>query len=225
MTRHEDMTTGANARRRLGRPARRAAATAAVLAAGALVVGCGSPGDSGAASATDPAPASASGGEPASLHATKAAHATGSLRAGDSARTDACASSDLKAKIGPNHPGAGQENFSLVLTNTSGQECTVRGFPGFAFLNGDGDQVSVNPERDGARGKTVELAPGESAWAPLSFTNPRMTGVPTVTPDTALITPPDQRTSLRVDWKGGQVTATGKASVPKIGALTPGTGT
>lgn len=222
MTRHEDMTTGANARRRLGRPARRAAATAAVLAAGALVVGCGSPGDPGAAPAPDAASAS---GEGASLHAKQAAHTTGSLRASESARTGACTVADLKAKIGPNHPGAGQENFSLVLTNTSGQECTVRGFPGFAFLNGDGDQVSVDPERDGARGTTVELAPGKSAWAPLSFTNPQMTGVPTVTPDTALITPPDQRTSLRVDWKGGQVTATGKASVPKIGALTPGTGT
>lgn len=135
-----------------------------------------------------------------------------------------CTAQDLKGSIGPNHPGAGQENFALVLTNKSGASCTVKGFPGFAFLNGDGDQVSVDPERNGEAGKAVKLAPGKSAWAPLSFSNPQMTDVPTVTPDAALITPPDQRSSIRVDWTGGEVTATGKASVPKIGSLSAGTG-
>ncbi|WP_369208831.1 DUF4232 domain-containing protein, partial [Streptomyces sp. PU-14G] len=141
-----------------------------------------------------------------------------------SSAADQCTSSDLSAKIGPNHPGAGQENFALVLTNTSGSNCTVYGFPGFAFVDSEGDQVSVDPERNGGSGETIELTPGESAWAPLSFSNPEMTGVPTVTPDAALITPPDQRSSLKVDWTGGPVSATGKASVPKIGALTPGSG-
>lgn len=141
-----------------------------------------------------------------------------------SSSSEACTTSDLNAKIGPNHPGAGQENFALVLTNTSPGTCTLHGYPGFAFLNSDGDQVSVDPERNGDSGKTVRLTSGESAWAPLSFSNPGMTGVPTVTPDSALITPPDQRASLKVDWQGGAVSATGKASVPKIGALTPGTG-
>ncbi|GAB2810238.1 DUF4232 domain-containing protein [Streptomyces daliensis] len=134
-----------------------------------------------------------------------------------------CATSDLKASIGPNHPGAGQENFALVFTNDSGESCTVRGFPGLAFLNADGEQVSFDPQREGSAGKAVTLAPGKSAWAPLSFSNPEMTGVPTVTPDSVLLTPPDQRTSLKIDWSGGPVTATGKASVPKIGALSAGT--
>ncbi|MGP3990115.1 DUF4232 domain-containing protein [Streptomyces sp. 3N207] len=150
----------------------------------------------------------------------------GSAHYGSGTSGSVCTAEDLKGAIGPNHPGAGQENFALVLTNKSGSTCTVHGFPGFAFLNSDGDQVSLDPERDGsgATTRTVELSPGKSAWAPLSYTNPEMTDVPTVTPDSALITPPDQRASLRVDWSGGPVSATGKASVPKIGPLSAGTG-
>ncbi|MGY1437055.1 DUF4232 domain-containing protein [Streptomyces reniochalinae] len=233
-------------RRGLARPARIATATAALVAAGALLTACGGQGgDAGAAhKAGAAAPAGAvqseggtgnggsggtggssgsgiSGGSGSGVVSTESGEG-GAHRVSDSAGQ--CTSSDLSAKIGPNHPGAGQENFALVLTNTSGSNCTVYGFPGFAFVDSDGDQVSLDPERNGDSGETIKLTPGSSAWAPLSFSNPEMTGVPTVTPDAALITPPDQRSSLKVDWSGGPVSATGKASVPKIGALTPGSG-
>ncbi|MDJ1136630.1 DUF4232 domain-containing protein [Streptomyces iconiensis] len=288
--RDQGSTTGAvpvPALRRSGRPARVAAAAAAVLAAGALMAGCGdkdssaSPpqkaeggaapagssqsdhsghsdhgsgsgsehGDKGAKGGTggagdggtggngqegagntggsgDSGSASAGGakGEATSVKGGSSSQAGQAGGQYGSGKPGACTSSDLKGTIGPNHPGAGQENFALVFTNDSGSTCSVRGFPGFAFLNSDGDQVSVNPERNGGSARTVTLPPGKSAWAPLSFSNPQMTGVPTVTPDTALLTPPDQRASIRVDWNGGPVTATGKASVPKIGTLSPGTG-
>lgn len=261
MTDHADMTTGPNERaatgagttgsprRQFARPARMAATTAAVLAAGALVVGCGAqngPTASPESVGGDAAPAGSSqsdgkdskdskdsknakNGKDADDHngngdeggadiESKASGQYGSSEPG------ACTTSDLQAEVGPNHPGAGQVNFALVFTNKSAKSCDVRGFPGLAFLNSDDEQVSLNPERDGPGGKAVKLAPGKSAWAPLSFSNPQMTGVPTVTPETVLLTPPDQRAPLRVDWQGGEVTATGKASVPKIGALTPGTG-
>ncbi|MBO8194178.1 DUF4232 domain-containing protein [Streptomyces oryzae] len=176
---------------------------------------------------------STSGGTKSSGSAAKSGKTGGSTAearssAAHSAGTSgsACTAGDLKGSIGPNHPGAGQENFAVVLTNKSGHTCTVRGFPGFAFLNSDGEQVSLDPQRDssGTETHTVKLSPGKSAWAPLSYTNPEMTNVPTVTPHSALITPPDRRTSLRVDWSGGPVSATGKASVPKIGPLSAGTG-
>ncbi|MFE9391854.1 DUF4232 domain-containing protein [Streptomyces sp. NPDC006784] len=136
----------------------------------------------------------------------------------------ACAASDLKASIGPNHPGAGQHHHALVFTNNSGSTCTMSGFPGFAFVDASGNRVSVPPQREGSGSQQVELAPGSSAWAPLSFADPRMTGTATVTPDGALLTPPDQQSSLRVGWSGGPVTASGDASVPKIGPVSPGTG-
>ncbi|MBO8187663.1 DUF4232 domain-containing protein [Streptomyces spirodelae] len=135
-----------------------------------------------------------------------------------------CTTTDLSASIGPNRPGAGQNHYALVFTNKSGRTCTVSGFPGFAFINASGDQVSVPPKREGSASQPVELSSGASAWAPLSYANPAMTGTRTVTPDAALLTPPDQRASLRVDWTGGPVTADGDASVPKIGPLRPGNG-
>ncbi|MBQ1124827.1 DUF4232 domain-containing protein [Streptomyces sp. B15] len=143
---------------------------------------------------------------------------------GSGAPGSACTASELNASIGPNRPGAGQNHYALVFTNSSGRTCTVHGFPGFAFINAAGDQVSVPPEREGSSSQVVELSSGASAWAPLSYANPEMTGTRTVTPDAALLTPPDQRAPLRVDWSGGPVTATGEASVPTIGPLSPGTG-
>ncbi|GAA2591055.1 DUF4232 domain-containing protein [Streptomyces axinellae] len=240
---HDDMITeqragvahaSAHSRRKA---ARVAGAATAVLAAGALLVGCGGK-DSNASgpqrTGGDAAPVGSAhktqggdsqhAGESKEANSLTAKSGTSSANFGSS-KAGSCTTQDLKAAIGPNHPGAGQENFALVLTNKSGKSCTVRGYPGFAFLNADDEQVSVDPERDGtSHARSIKLGAGKSAWAPLSFTNPEMTGVPTVTPKTALITPPDQRASLRVAWKGGPVSATGKASVPKIGTLSPGTG-
>ncbi|WP_326689414.1 DUF4232 domain-containing protein [Streptomyces sp. NBC_01795] len=135
-----------------------------------------------------------------------------------------CQSADLGARFGPQHSGAGQENFSLVLTNNSGRTCTLRGYPGLAFVNSAGQQVSVNPQRAGGSVENVSLAPGASAWAPLSFANPAMTGVRTVAPDRARITPPDQTRAIETDWTGGPVTDSDEGSVPKLGPLSPGVG-
>jgi len=135
---------------------------------------------------------------------------------------DTCHTSDLKASFGPNHPGAGQEGFALILTNRSGHTCTVRGYPGLAFINSAGQQVSFDPHRASGETPTVEISPGMSASAPLTFSNPKMTHVTTVVPDAVKITPPDERTHLVIPWSGGPVTNTGKASVPEIGPLHAG---
>ncbi|MFI0860843.1 DUF4232 domain-containing protein [Streptomyces smyrnaeus] len=163
---------------------------------------------------------SGSGGDDSSSSASSSSGGSGS----GSASGSRCHTSDLKASFGRNHPGAGQKNFAVILTNRSDSTCTVRGYPGLAFVNSSGEQVSFDPNRTGGQVRTVKLSPGKSAWASLSYTNPEMTNVTTVTPSAAKITPPDERASLRVPWSGGPVTNTGKASVPKIGPLAPGTG-
>ena len=246
------------ARGGFGRPARAVAAAVAVLAAGALLTGCGDQDQhasgpqkvrgnavpAGSSSHTWPDGKSedgtgASGGAgTAGSGSAKGQESGGSSASGDSGTANggssggqdgsggsgACTSSELKATIGPDHPGAGQENYSLVFTNKSGHTCSVRGFPGFAFLNSAGEQVSVDPEREGGGAQTIRLTPGMSASATLSFTNPDMTDAPTVTPAAALLTPPDTRSSIRVHWAGGAVSATGKESAPKISTLSPGAG-
>jgi hypothetical protein len=136
-----------------------------------------------------------------------------------------CRTSDLRASIGPNDPGAGQENFAVVLTNNSTRTCTVYGFPGIAFVDGADKAVTPDPERaTGQKEPTVTLKPGASAWSALTFTNPEVTGVTTVTPAAVLVTPPDETESFKVAWKGGKVSNTGKASVPQVSPFRPGDG-
>jgi len=48
-----------------------------------------------------------------------------------------CHTSDLRASVGKNDPGAGQENFPVVLTNRSGRTCTVYGYPGAVGVDED----------------------------------------------------------------------------------------
>ncbi|MDX3235000.1 DUF4232 domain-containing protein [Streptomyces sp. ME03-5709C] len=154
-----------------------------------------------------------------------AAHPPSGTASAPPPTTGRCHTADLRASIGRNDPGAGQENFPVVLTNRSARTCTVHGFPGVAFVNAAGEQVTVDPERaTGQPARQVALAPGDSAWAAMSFSNPAVTGVTTVTPAAVLVTPPDETASLKVAWTGGKVSNTGKASVPRLGLLQPGTG-
>ncbi|MGW7518694.1 DUF4232 domain-containing protein [Streptomyces sp. NPDC054796] len=148
----------------------------------------------------------------------------GAVSGGGGEAGGACLASDLDASVGPNHPGGGQQNYALILTNNSGRTCTVHGYPGVAFVDGAGKQVSVDPTRAPGQPSTVELSAGNSAWAPLSFANVQMTGVETVTPATVVITPPDQQASLPTPWNGDPVTNSNEGSVPKVGPLTAGTG-
>ncbi|MET7355986.1 DUF4232 domain-containing protein [Streptomyces mirabilis] len=204
------------------RPPGRRRATLALAAAGALAVAL-------TACTTSDKGVSATGSGPvagttpnASTSATSAAPTRSSASPATSVR---CRTSDLRASIGPNDPGAGQENFAVVLTNGSGRTCTVYGFPGIAFVDGAGEAVTPDPERaTGQEEPTVTLKPGASAWSALTFTNPEVTGVTTVTPAAVLVTQPDETKSFKLAWKGGKVSNTGKASVPQVSPFRPGDG-
>ncbi len=227
----------------------RIAGSTAVVLAALLLSGCGGKGDTAspehvsgtAAPATGDASRSASpqdGGAPSASASSPGSNtktggsqdatASGSGGSGGtekkSATTSRCHTGDLKATVGPNHPGAGQENYALVLTNSSGSTCTVYGYPGAAFVNGKGQNVSINPHREGGDKQKITLSPGESAWSALSYSNPQMTGVATVVPDAILITPPDEKKSVTVNWRGGEVTRSGAASVASLSPLRPGDG-
>lgn len=136
-----------------------------------------------------------------------------------------CHTSDLRASVGRNDPGAGQENFPVVLTNTSARTCTVRGYPGAAFTDPAGRQLGPDPRRAPTLAvQTVTLKPGGSAWAGLSFSNPRVSGATAKTPALLLVTPPDEWEQLRVAWRGGPVPVSGNSSTVSLTALAPGSG-
>ncbi|MFF7981906.1 DUF4232 domain-containing protein [Streptomyces sp. NPDC007901] len=171
-------------------------------------------------SGTDSSPASGTGGA-----TTGAASTTGSTSTTAAAAGSRCHTSELTASVGGNNPGAGQENFPIVLTNKSGATCTVRGYPGAAFVDSSGTQLGPDPKREsGSTAGTVTLKPGQSAWAGLTFSNPEISGAKTATPAALLVTPPDERDSLKVSWTGGAVPVSGNASSVRLTVFSAGTG-
>lgn len=134
-----------------------------------------------------------------------------------------CHTSQLRASVGGNDPGAGQENFPVVLTNASARTCTLRGYPGAAFVSASGSQLGPDPKRESGSPVTITLRPGQSAWAGLTFSNPGISGAKTATPAALLVTPPDERDSLKVTWAGGAVPVGGNSSSVFLSVFAPGT--
>ncbi|MFF7236139.1 DUF4232 domain-containing protein [Streptomyces collinus] len=232
------------------RSSRRAALLAGGVAVLGLLTACGNdgagsgpqkvPGTAGPATGTaaeDPAPSSPSAGAatpggsksasaPAAATSSKAGTGTGT-GAGTGSKTSAggrCHTFELRASVGRNDPGAGQENFPVVLTNKSARTCTLHGYPGAAFVNASGGQVGPDPRRSSGSPVTVTLKPGKSAWAGLTFSNPEVSGADTATPAALLVTPPDERDQLKVAWTAGPVPVSGNSSSAFLSVFSPGTG-
>ncbi|MFD5405550.1 DUF4232 domain-containing protein [Streptomyces griseorubiginosus] len=210
----------------------------AVLAAGSvallgLVAGCGSGGGS-SSDGTSSAPRTESGsatssatGAPTGASGVPTDAVSNSLTPSAppaSASVTRCHTSELSASVGRNNPGAGQENFPVVLTNESHRTCTLYGYPGTAFVDASGKQLGPDPERSAAKPETVKLAPGGRAWAGLSFANPEISGAGTATPAALVVTPPDEEDPLKVTWKGGAVPVSGDESSVRLIPFSPGTG-
>ncbi|MDR3084347.1 MAG: DUF4232 domain-containing protein [Streptomyces sp.] len=164
-------------------------------------------------------------GTPATSVTPGGSHATSPTASSGSRTTSTrCHTSELRASVGVNNPGAGQENFPLVLTNRSGRTCTIDGYPGAAFVDASGKQLGPDPKRVSSRPTKITLAPGRSAWAGLSFSNPQVSGAGAATPAAILITPPDEKVSLKVTWSGGEVPVSGNSSSVFLTVFSPGAG-
>ncbi|MGW0211166.1 DUF4232 domain-containing protein [Streptomyces sp. NPDC003233] len=223
------------------RSARRGALLVGTVAVLGLLTACGngkdvhsnSPvtasGTAAPATGTTKSPASATSapdGTPTGATTSSASTAAPSASGGGTGTAAAgtrCHTSELSASVGRNSPGAGQENFPVVLTNRSGRTCTVRGFPGAAFVNGSGSRLGPDPKRESGSPATITLKPGQSAWAGLTFSNPGISGAKTATPAALLVTPPDERDSLKVAWTGGAVPVSGNSSSVFLSVFSPGT--
>jgi hypothetical protein len=156
--------------------------------------------------------------------ASSAASVPSGAGTGNRATSTRCHTSDLRASVGANNPGAGQENFPLVLTNRSGRTCTIDGYPGAAFVDASGRQLGPDPKRSAGSPTRVTLAPGRSAWAGLTFSNPEVSGANKATPAAIVITPPDEKASLKVTWSAGAVPVSGNASSVSLSVFQAGTG-
>jgi hypothetical protein len=116
-----------------------------------------------------------------------------------------CHTSQLvPAYTGLNAAMGGQRAMTLILTNHSGSTCYVYGYPGLAFLDGNGFAMATHLTWMNAPNAKVILHPGGNAQAMLTWRVNMDTATP-FNPSIAQITPPDEYTYLWTIWQGGPV--------------------
>jgi len=130
--------------------------------------------------------------------------------AGAAPVTGQCSTTDLSVQLAQGSPGAGQRFATIVLTNTSGHACTVRGYGGLALLGAPAQGVPTDLRRVSSPAPaTVSLAPGGSARSLLHWTvvpagdEPGAACQPTAT--TVVVTPPNQTVAALRPWTFGPV--------------------
>ena len=69
----------------------------------------------------------------------------------------------------PNSAGAGQIAYALVVKNTSGVPCSLRGIPQGTLLGATGTPLPTHVKGSGAAGKRIVLPTGASATAQARF--------------------------------------------------------
>jgi hypothetical protein len=139
---------------------------------------------------------------------------TGSESAPPSAGTK-CTAKDLKGSVAPLDAAAGNRYAELVVTNKSGRMCTMYGYGGLQFIDGDGKATPTQLSRQPDPGPAVvTLPPGGSAakklhWGVVPSGNESQTG-PCEPPSAGVrIIPPDDTQAFIVTYEFGSVCARG----------------
>jgi Protein of unknown function (DUF4232) len=219
-----------------------------LLSAGLLAAGCaassstsaGSAASTGAAGASSSSPAAGASSSSSSVAASSAASssATSSSSSGTttvSSGVPACTSAQLQASLGGG-AGAGmsQNHTGLQLRNTGSSACTLYGFPGVSWVRGaSGLQTGAAAVRQAdpnGTEKTVTLAPGALASAPLDIVDAAVIPPPECKPVPVRglrIYPPGQRAALFLPLPTatggyGECSLTTKAPTLMIGYLEAG---
>ncbi|MEU8824323.1 DUF4232 domain-containing protein [Streptomyces sp. NPDC048636] len=215
-------TTARTARRRTLR-----VATAALIAAAGLSLTACNNNDANAskpAGRTDTATAeSGSSGSSGGAQGSDSQPGSGTKSGGKTGTSvQRCHTSGLTAAFAtgedatPDPAAGGSTTTSIVLTNKSGRTCKIGGFPGVDLKTEHGGE-SWSLQRSSAKYSSITLGPGDSTdftlnvalaeedaedgfWAPAFVT----------------VTPPNETTSLTIDWPWG-------ALVDQRGATHPAT--
>ena len=152
---------------------------------------------------------------------------SGDLAAGSSG-PQPCATSALKATIGPAEGAAGSSYYPIDFTSNASTSCTLFGYPGVSFVTGQGGgQIGAAAVRDSVTAPAlVTVAPGAIAHATLQVVNASNYPASRCTITKAhwlRVYPPDQFTALYISFSAptcaGSATAT---PILSIQAVKPG---
>jgi Protein of unknown function (DUF4232) len=129
-----------------------------------------------------------------------------------------CHTADLSARFGFIEGAAGSRFGPLVLKNRSSHACTLFGYIGGQLYNAAGRPIRTQIVRDHSRPEhTVTVAPGHSAFADLDWVViPPDDARRCPQPRTFAVTPPDERTQLRVRWTASWVCDHGRIDVRPV---------
>ena len=129
-----------------------------------------------------------------------------------------CHTADLSGRLGFIQGAAGSRFGPLVLKNRSRQTCTLFGYVGGQLYNAAGRKLPTRIVRDHSRPKrTVTLAPGRRAFADLHWAAIPSGGARSCPqPRSFAVTPPDERTQLRVRWTAGRICGRGRIDVRPV---------
>jgi Protein of unknown function (DUF4232) len=206
-------------------PVRRAAAAAVLACAGAAITSCGA--GSPAATPTVTVTKTVTRTAPPSGHASTSSSAQATSPAGSSG-PQPCATSALKATIGPAEGAAGSSYYPIDFTSNASASCTLFGYPGVSFVTGQGGgQIGAAAVRDSVTAPAlVTVAPGAIAHATLQVVNASNYPASRCTITKAhwlRVYPPDQFTALYISFSAptcaGGATAT---PILSIQAVKPG---
>jgi hypothetical protein len=210
-------------------PVRRAVAAAALGCAAAAITSCGggSPAAAPTVTVTRTVTRTVTKTAPPSGHASTGSSPQAPSPAGSSG-PQPCATSALKATIGPAEGAAGSSYYPIDFTNNASASCTLFGYPGVSFVTGQGGgQIGAAAARDSVTAPAlVTVAPGATAHATLQVVNASNYPASRCTITRAhwlRVYPPDQFTGLYISFSAptcaGGATAT---PILSIQAVKPG---
>ena len=129
-----------------------------------------------------------------------------------------CHTDDLSGRLGSIQGGAGSRFGPLVLKNRSRHSCTLFGYIGGRLYDTAGRPLPTRIVRDHSRPEhTVTVASGHSAFTELHWSAIPSGGARSCPlPRTFAVTPPDERTQLRVHWTAGWVCGHGRIDVRPV---------
>jgi hypothetical protein len=140
----------------------------------------------------------------------------GATAAQASAAAPRCHTSDLRASLLRQSPGAGQRYAHVQLTNISPHTCTIYGYAGAQLLGAEGHRVATDVVRDHSRTPhRIRLRHGRRAaaawhWGAIAGSGEPVNGRCEPIAKTIEITPPDATRSLRIHWPYGPVCEHGR---------------